>query len=124
MILPCFLMLLFGLVEFGRGFYTWLLVTNAAREGARIAAVQSDAATIDQRIYDSFCDSYPTDCGLNPAKLTISKTNVQGPRGEAVSIDLTYDFDYVTPIGDIINIATGGSIGEPTITAHTSMRLE
>jgi len=124
MILPIFLMLLFGLVDFGRGFYTWLLVSNAAREGARIAAVQSDNATIDQRIYDSFCDNYPSSCGLSPSKLTISKTNVQGPRGEPVEIDLSYDFDYATPIGDLIAILSGGTLTAPTITAHSSMRLE
>lgn len=124
MILPVFLLLLFAMVDFGRGFYTWLLVTNAAREGARVAAVQSDNATINTRIYDSFCDSYPSSCGLDPAKLTITKTNVLGPRGSAVEIDLSYAFEYVTPIGNIIALVSGGSLTTPTITAHTSMRLE
>jgi Flp pilus assembly protein TadG len=124
MILPIFLMLLFGLVDFGRGFYTWLLVTNAAREGARIAAVQSDGAVIDQRIYDSFCDNYPSSCGIDPTKLDITKTNVQGPRGEAVQIDLEYEFEFATPIGEIMQVVSGGTITAPTITAHSSMRLE
>jgi len=124
LILPIFLLLLFAIVDFGRGFYTWVLVTNAAREGARMAAVQSDASTIDQRIYDSFCDNYPSSCGLDPAKLSISKTNVQGSRGSAVQIDLSYDFQFATPIGGILNIVSGGSLTAPTITAHSSMRLE
>ncbi len=124
MILPIFLLLFFGMVDFGRGFYTWLLVTNAAREGARVAAVQGSAASVDARIYDSFCDSYPTSCGLNPAKLSITRNNIQGKRGEAVSIDLSYDFDYATPIGNIVTLLSGGTLNEPTITAHTSMRLE
>ena len=124
MILPLFLVLLFGLVDFGRAFYTWLLVTNAAREGARIAAVQSDAATVDARIYDSFCSSYPTDCSLEPGKLTITKTNIQGSRGSAVSIDVVYDFEFVTPIGGIMGFIGGSSLAEPTISAHSSMRLE
>ncbi len=124
LILPIFLLLLFAIVDFGRGFYTWVLVTNAAREGARMAAVQSDASTIDQRIYDSFCDNYPSSCGLDPAKLSISKTNVQGSRGSAVQIDLSYDFQFATPIGGILNIVSGGNLTAPTITAHSSMRLE
>ena len=124
MILPIFLMLLFGLVDFGRGFYTWLLVTNAAREGARMGAVQSDGNAIDQRIYDSFCDNYPSSCGLDPAKLTISKTNVQGARGESVQIDLSYDFEFATPLGEIMQVVSGGTITAPNITAHSSMRLE
>lgn len=124
LILPIFLLLLFAIVDFGRGFYTWLLVTNAAREGARVAAVQSDSATINTRIYDSFCDNYPSSCGLNPSKLSITKTNVQGARGSAVEIDLSYNFQFATPIGGILNIVTGGSLTAPTISAHSSMRLE
>ncbi len=124
MILPLFLLLLFALVDFGRGFYTWLVITNAAREGARIAAVQSNDATINQRIYDSFCKNYPSSCTLNPAELTITKTNVLGARGSAVSIDLAYNFQFATPIGSIINLVSGGSLSTPQITAHSSMRLE
>lgn len=124
LILPIFLLLLFAIVDFGRGFYTWVLVTNAAREGARVGAVQSDSATINTRIYDSFCDNYPSSCGLDPTKLSITKTNVQGSRGTPVEIDLSYNFQFVTPIGGILNIVSGGSLTAPTITAHSSMRLE
>jgi len=124
MILPLFLVLLFGMVDFGRAFYTWLLVTNAAREGARIAAVQSDGPTIDARIYNSFCSSYPSDCSLDPADLSITKTNVLGARGSEVEVDLSYDFHFVTPIGDFLALIGGSSISDPTITAHSSMRLE
>jgi Flp pilus assembly protein TadG len=124
LILPLFLILLFAIVDFGRGFYTWVLVTNAAREGARMAAVQSDQATVEQRIHDSYCDNYPSSCGLDPTKLDITTTNVQGPRGEPVEIDLEYDFEFVTPIGNILTLITGGSLTAPTISAHSSMRLE
>lgn len=127
MILPLFLLLLFALVDFGRGFYTWLLVTNAAREGARVAAVQSDANTVQTRIYDSICDSYPSNCGLDTTRLSWTNqgtANIQGARGEAVSINLSYDFDFATPIGEILNVVSGGNITAPTITAHSSMRLE
>lgn len=124
MILPIFLMLLFGLVDFGRAFYTWLIVTNAAREGARVAAVQSPQAAVDARIYESFCESYPTQCTLDPAKLSITRTNIQGARGQAVSIDLSYDFDYATPLGNILALIGGSTLADLTITAHTSMRLE
>lgn len=124
MILPIFLVLMFGLVDFGRAFYTWLLVTNAAREGARVAAVQADNSSIDGRIYDSFCSSYPSECSLEPTKLTISKTNVQGVRGSAVTIDLAYNFEFVTPLGSILKLMGGSDLASPTISAHSSMRLE
>lgn len=124
MIMPLLLLLLFAIVDFGRGFYTWLVITNAAREGARVAAVQSDDATINTRIYDSFCDNYPSSCTLDPTKLHISKDNVLGARGSAVKIDLTYDFEYATPIGAVLHFVSGGTLDTPVIKAHTSMRLE
>ncbi|MGI8927504.1 MAG: TadE/TadG family type IV pilus assembly protein [Tepidiformaceae bacterium] len=115
-ILPIMLLLLFGLVDFGRGFYSWLVVTNAAREGARVGAVQQPASAINTRINASAS-------GVDTSKLTITLTNVQGTKGTPVEVDLSYDFDFVTPIGGIASLL-GGSVSAPTITAHASMRLE
>ncbi|GAB4327079.1 MAG: hypothetical protein Kow0010_10450 [Dehalococcoidia bacterium] len=117
LILPLMLLLLFALADFGRAFYTWLVVTNAAREGARVGATQAGTNAIEQRIYDALG-------ALDPADLTISLTNVQGPRGEPIEVDLTYSFQYVTPIGDLITMISGGSLDTPIIRGHASMRLE
>ena len=126
LVLPIFLLLLFALVDFGRAFFSWQVVTNAAREGARAGAVQSDAATIDTKMYQSFCSSWPdaSSCALDVSKITIVKTNVQGTRGSEVSIQMSFNFDYVTPIGPMLGFIGGGALAEPTITSTTSMRLE
>ncbi|HEX6032201.1 MAG TPA: hypothetical protein VFY90_12290, partial [Tepidiformaceae bacterium] len=104
--------------------YTWLVITNAAREGARAGATQADGAAIDAKVYDAFCEPYPSNCSLDPAKLGIVKSNVQGDRGTPVKVDLSYDFDYVTPVGDLLSLIGAGTLSEPTITAHAEMRLE
>lgn len=117
MIAPFMFLLLFALVDFGRAFYTWLVVTNAAREGARVAATQQDTNAVVTRINDSIS-------GLNSGALQITLTNVQGPRGQPVEVDLVYDFAFVSPLGEMINFVSGGSITDPTITSHASMRLE
>lgn len=124
MILPIFLILIFALVDFGRGFYTWQVVTNAAREGARAAAVQSDSATVDAKIRAAYCSNYPSSCSLDSSKMTITKTNIQGARGSEASVDISYAFSYVTPIGSFMKFIGGGSLAAPTISAHSSMRLE
>lgn len=117
LILPVMILMLFALVDFGRGFYSWLVVTNAAREGARVGATQKPLADIQTRIIDSAA-------GINPADLTITVTNVQGPRGQPIVVDLSYDFAFVTPIGGFIHLISGGTLTAPTITSHASMRLE
>jgi len=38
-VLPILLFVSIGIIEFGRAFQTWQVVTNAAREGARIAVL-------------------------------------------------------------------------------------
>ena len=127
MVLPIFLVLIFGLVDFGRAFYTWLLVTNAAREGARAGAVQLNSANIDTRIYGSVCQSYPTNCSLDTTKMTVTKTNVQGTRGTAMNVNVSYAFSYVTPLGALISLmpgADGASLATPVISGFSSMRLE
>ncbi|MGH2607883.1 MAG: TadE family protein [Tepidiformaceae bacterium] len=125
LILPVMLILLFALVDFGRAFYTWLLVTNAAREGARAGATQLTAAQIETRVFESICSDYSSgQCGLDESKLSVDVTNAQGDRGGAVEVDLSYEFEFVTPMGDIMAFIGGSNISAPTITAHSSMRLE
>jgi Flp pilus assembly protein TadG len=124
LILPFMLLLLFALVDFGRAFYTWLLVTNAAREGARAGATQLTAAEIETRARESICKNGGSTCGVDQSKLAVSVTNAQGDRGEAVDVDLTYTFSFVTPIGDILQFMGGNNLSAPQITAHSSMRLE
>jgi hypothetical protein len=47
LIVPLFLVLLFGMVEFGRAWMTKNILTGAAREAVRMAAVQVDFTTSD-----------------------------------------------------------------------------
>jgi len=117
MVMPIMLLLLFALVDFGRAFYSWLLITNAAREGARVAATQSPLTDVQTRIYGAAS-------ALDSSAITITTTNVQGPRGESVEVDLTYDFSFVTPIGNIVSLLGGGALATPAINGHSSMRLE
>lgn len=117
LVLPLMLVLLFALVDFGRAFHAWLLVTNAAREGARAGATQQDDAQIRTRVNDSID-------GLDSARLNIALTNVQGPRGETIEVDLAYDFEFVTPIGGLMSVVSAGTLDAPTISSHSSMRLE
>jgi Flp pilus assembly protein TadG len=117
MVLPIILLLLFGLIDFGRAFYTWIVLTNSAREGARVGAVQGTSGQITSRINQ-------TASSLESSKMTIKLTNVQGPRGQAVDVALEYRFQYVTPMGAIMSLMGGSALSNPTIKASASMRLE
>ena len=47
LILPLLVLLIFGLVEFGRGYNAQITLTHAAREGVRTLAVTKDAGEAD-----------------------------------------------------------------------------
>jgi Flp pilus assembly protein TadG len=119
LVLPVLLLLIFGLVDFGRAFQSWLVVTNAAREGARVGATQQPLSAIQLRVTEAAAS-----IDTSSAVFHIAVDNAQGPRGSAVVVDVTYDFQYVTPIGDLMNLISGGSLATPTITGQSSMRLE
>jgi Flp pilus assembly protein TadG len=118
LIVPLFLLLMFAIVDFGMGFYSWITVTNAAREGARIGAVGADSATITQKVKD-------TAGSLNNSNLTISVSNAQGSSGGTVGVTANYQYQLITPLSSLIHLVSGGSMG-PNInfTSTSQMRLE
>ncbi len=50
LVLPLLLLVLLGITEFGRAFYTLNVLTQAAREGARLAAVGGTLAEVETRV--------------------------------------------------------------------------
>jgi Flp pilus assembly protein TadG len=91
LILPILLLLVMGILEFGRVLHTYLVVVNAAREGARYAAVGTSKADVILKVKQS-CPS------LEPGLLTIDVTNAQGPRGQPVSVRVMYPVKIMTPL--------------------------
>jgi len=118
LVAPIFLMLVFAIVDFGMGFHAWITVTNSAREGARLGAVQADATQIETRVRDT-ADT------LDQSKLTVAITNAQGSPGDSVVVDVDYQYDLISPLAGIVSFLTGDVIG-PTLNLSSTaeMRLE
>jgi len=112
LILPLFVLLFVGLLEFGVLFHNYLKTQNAAREGARVGALGVSETAIQQRIHD-----YATN--LNHEQMSIQITNAQGNRGEALVVRVSYDFPLITPL-------MGQLIGQDpfTMVSEVTMRLE
>ena len=75
-VLPVLLLMLFGIIEFGRAFNTKLAVTHAAREGVRLAAVDNAgaaAAAQDQAPDGSTVVVSACGGGDDQASVTVSK---------------------------------------------------
>ena len=119
LLVPIFLLLLFAIVDFGMGFYSWITVTNAAREGARLGVVLATEQEIEDRVYQAA--SLPNES----TKMTVTVTNAQGQPGESVVVQVDYDYDLITPLAGIVSFVSGDILG-PTLTFSSTaeMRLE
>jgi Flp pilus assembly protein TadG len=108
MVLPILAILTFGLVDFGRGYYFQVSVTNAAREGARVAIL--NIYTGPQTPNCSTSNNYAT-CPIQTDANIVS----------AVSKELMYS--AITPTSVTIcppHDSTGPTIGCPDSTNRVS----
>ena len=125
--LPIVLVLSISIFEFGRALQVWQLLTNAAREGARVAVLPgSTTDTVRTRVL-----AYMAAGGLqNRAanQITVNGDAEIDMGGEMVSasqITIAYPFQFMllNPIMQLI--ASGSEVGEDiTMTASALMRNE
>jgi Flp pilus assembly protein TadG len=122
MVAPLVLVLLFAIVDFGRAFQSWITVTNAAREGARLAATGATQQDVVARVQTAAS-------GLSPALAgnQITVTNAQGTTGTSVTVRVSYPLQLITPLGSLLGLLGGehGSVPNSfTIASTADMRLE
>lgn len=113
LILPILLLLVFGIIEFGRIYATNLMLNNAAREGARAASLGVPDEDIMIIVQDR-C-TY-----LDPVKLDIDITPLPLERaaGNPVNIEVEYPMEVNIPIISLIT-------GDPCkISSRVTMRVE
>jgi Flp pilus assembly protein TadG len=104
-------------LDFGWALRSWISTTNAAREGARVGVTGANEAAIIARTIDAAPDL------LEASNVTV--TNAQGQTGENVTVQVEIEHEYITPLGGILNLVSGGSLPSPLpITTSTTMRIE
>ena len=110
---------MFAIVDFGMGFYSWITVTNAAREGARLGAVNASEVEIVDRVFAT------SDLSNEATQLTVTVTNAQGQTGESVVVEVAYEYDLITPLAGLVQFMSGNVIG-PTLNLSSTaeMRIE
>jgi Flp pilus assembly protein TadG len=118
LVLPLLLIVLFIAVDFGVGLTRWIAITNAAREGARLGAVGADEAAIRLKTIDA-SNGILTDADV---LVGFSDADADGDidRGDSVVVDVSYDYDLITPLGRFITI----TFDTLTLSACSDMRVE
>jgi Flp pilus assembly protein TadG len=93
-VLPLLLALVFGIIEFGRGYNVKVQLTGSVREGARELALGGSPAEARQAVRDAAP-------GLNPAladgDISITSCPPNGADGNA-TVRVSYDLQALTPL--------------------------
>jgi Flp pilus assembly protein TadG len=125
LVVPILLLLVFGIVEFGLIVKSWQVVTDAAREGARVAVVNGDQAA-DSTNAINVVRSALNRGGLNGANATVTLSAqgiATGPwttvvRGDTARVSINYPHSMIM-FGPLISSMTGYS----TIPIRTSITM-
>jgi Flp pilus assembly protein TadG len=111
LLLPVLLVLVVGIVEFGRAYNTQITLTHAAREGVRVMAIRNDPEAAKTRTVDSAV-------GLNPALQTSDVTIVtNGPNTAVCSTGATATLTVKYTVSTL-----SGMFGPFTLTGKGVMR--
>ena len=119
LVLPLLLLLVFGIIDFGRALNAQITLTQAAREGVRLAALGYSAAAVQTR-------AAAAATGLSGVAVTVATSCAPGagPAADAV-VDVRYTFSFITPVGAIAGLLGGGGLGAPIVmTAQGVMPCE
>jgi Flp pilus assembly protein TadG len=121
---PLLLLVVMGIIDFGLLFQQYEVLTNAAREGARVAVLPGYGTTdIQTRV-----NQYIQATNLTPANVTTTVGAAQtlsigsGLCVSVTPVTVTYPHSYIFLSG-IANFF-GASFGTKTLTATASMRSE
>jgi Flp pilus assembly protein TadG len=120
--IPILLLIAVGIFEFGRAYQTWQVLTNAAREGARLAVTPaSNAANVQALVR-----TYMQNGGLpNYATADVQVVSEDLTSGSASTITIGYPFSFMVLQPVIQLIHAGSATGEPiTMGATATMRNE
>ena len=92
LVLPLIFFLLLGVVEFGRMFHAYLVITQGSREGARLAVVGESDTVIMSRIDEATASLKST-----KMKIAINPGGTDRIRGVPVHVTVHYDLDLIFP---------------------------
>jgi Flp pilus assembly protein TadG len=121
LVLPVIVLLLFGMLDFGKAFNYWIDETHLANQASRFAAVNRNpgpGATLQETIRDQADSAELRNGGTasvpNPLQVCISFPNGTSNVGDPVRVTVSTTYNFMA----LLNIAG------KTITGSSTMRLE
>ena len=128
LVLPLLLAVSVGIFEFGRAYQTWQVITNAAREGARVAVLPNSSATAATTRAKAYLTSGQLpDAGSATVAVTPETLDLGGGLTAGASkVTVSYPFQFIA-LGPVVQLLSTSptTIGSSvTMTASAVMRNE
>ena len=117
LLMPILLVLVMGIVDFGRALHAQITLTQAAREGVRVAALKQP---------DPVGRTENAAVGLNSGiGVSVTACSTPATPGSDAEVEATYTFEFVTPVGGLAGMFGGAGFGSPiTLSAKGVMPCE
>ena len=122
--LPLILLVCVAIFEFGRAYQTWQVLTNAAREGARIAILtETTDAMVTTAVRDYMANGQLPEFAA--ATVNIERTVPFGAN-TASRVTVTYPFNFMVlnPVVRLVNAASETGDGTTLMQSSALMRNE
>jgi len=101
--IPIILLISVGIFEFGRAYQTWQVLTNAAREGARIAILADTTDTDVSAAVTTYMNGGRL-TNVASATITVERdVNVNGRSSSRVTVNYPFSFMVLNPVVRLVD---------------------
>jgi Flp pilus assembly protein TadG len=125
--IPILLLVAVGIFELGRAYQTWQILTNAAREGARVSVLPNQTtATIEGRVRDCMVSGHLPQSGTASVTVNRDASLAMGSSfvsASQITVDYPFEFIVLRPVARLVS-ARSTMPGALTIRAVSVMRNE
>jgi Flp pilus assembly protein TadG len=135
LVLPVLILLLFGMIEFGRAFNYWNDATHISAEGARFAVVNrkpdpSNAGSLQVQLRDQADTSELRSGGSSalptPAQVCVDFPNGTSNIGDPVRVTMRFTYNWLPALDGVTKLIDmkKGFAATTTFTSTSIMRIE
>ena len=121
LVLPVLLLLLLGIIDFGRAWSWQIALTQAAREGVRVAALRLDSTTPAARVREVARPDVPAS---QPIAVTVSTTcpAVTTATTPSVRVTATTTYTWAPALDGVLGLVGAPPLGAVTLSGVGQMR--
>jgi len=125
--LPLLLLISIGIIEFGRAFQTWQVLTNAAREGARVAVLPGISDSMVTARVNEYIQAGALDASETPTISIQRNATISYGTGTATGsrVTVSYPYHFMVMNGIARLVVTNTTLGSDfTMATSATMRNE